>query len=88
MFGAVEHKWYYTITKLFLFFRDSRLISSDIDISARTDCDLGAALYFFYLLGKDRRKELERRAGVLDQVNNRDKGGSRSLGSAYRCYLG
>ncbi len=30
---------------------------------------LGAAMYFFYWLGKDRRKELERRAGVLDQVN-------------------
>ena len=35
---------------------------------------LGAAMYFFYWLGKDRRKELERRAGVLDQVNDRDKG--------------
>ena len=35
---------------------------------------LGAAMYFFYWLGKDRRKELERRTGVLDQVNDRDKG--------------
>ena len=35
---------------------------------------LGAAMYFFYWLGKDRRKELERRAGVLEQVNDRDKG--------------
>ena len=34
---------------------------------------LGAAMYFFYWLVQDRRKELERRAGVLGRVDEHTK---------------